>query len=87
MSRGTGVIVDKNLLRAIDLAMAGQWNAAQGRGSDRNLFYSKERRAILVQFDESKDSGAQARSRCYWLELVADYALQPVELWLPRTRR
>lgn len=65
MSRGTGVIVDKQLLQAIDLAVAGQWDATQGRGSDRNLFYSKERRDVLVQFDESKDSGAQARSRCY----------------------
>jgi hypothetical protein len=33
-----------------------------------HLFYSKERRDILVRYDESKDSGAQARSRCYWLE-------------------
>ena len=33
-----------------------------------HLFYSKERRDILVQYDESKDAGAQIRSRCYWLE-------------------
>jgi hypothetical protein len=28
VSRGTGVVVDKNLLEAIDLAVAGQWHAA-----------------------------------------------------------
>lgn len=33
-----------------------------------HLFYSKERRDILVQYDESKDSGTQSRSRYYWLE-------------------
>ncbi len=33
-----------------------------------HLFYSKQRRDVLVQYDESKDSGSQAWSRCYWLE-------------------
>ena len=32
------------------------------------LFYSKERRDILVQYDESKDGDAEIRPRCYWLD-------------------
>jgi hypothetical protein len=33
-----------------------------------HLFYSKERRDVLVQYDESKDYGAHSWTRCYWLE-------------------
>jgi hypothetical protein len=32
------------------------------------LFYSEERRDILVQYDESSDTGNKTRPRCYWLE-------------------
>jgi hypothetical protein len=33
-----------------------------------HLFYSEERRDLLVQYDESKDAGAKIQSRCYWLQ-------------------
>ena len=32
------------------------------------LFYSQERKDLLVQYVEAKDGGAEIRSRCYWLE-------------------
>ena len=32
------------------------------------LFYSKERKDILVQYSESKDGNTNAWPRCYWLE-------------------
>jgi hypothetical protein len=33
-----------------------------------HLFYSEERRDLLVQYDESKDAGARIGPRYYWLE-------------------
>ena len=33
-----------------------------------HLFYSNERKDILVQYDESEDGAPTGRSRCYWLE-------------------
>jgi len=38
------------------------------RSSNVHLFYSKKRRDILVQYDESKDGDTKTRPRCYWLE-------------------
>jgi len=32
------------------------------------LFYSQERKDILVQYDEWRDADKKARLRCYWLE-------------------